>query len=226
MYAVKMTSTLVALWVISLGQARAGIIVYTDFSDWSSAQSSFKTIGNPGNTVKKATGMGSSFAYEGVTFTLESEGVLNYPQHLEGNSNPLLITSLNNSEPLEMVFLMTFPTPITGFATNLYPTDGQPLLFQFETGESITFNFFAGESSFFLGVTNSVPFGSVRVYSEDFSVALFNISYGPVAAVPEPGSLTLAGLGIIGGIIGVLRRRSQGKSEASIASSPQQCDFF
>jgi hypothetical protein len=179
--------------------ARAGIITYPDFATWRSAVSAVTTVTIPDPSPQPFInfGLGSaSVTYSGVTFSTNATigdgffyniGVLE-SGHPAVLSSQQLITGIAN-------ILITFPSPVAGFALNYGTFSGGPVTFTLTNGDTVTQG---STGSFytvpnFVGATDSTPFTTVLVTSTDSVLNLNNVSYA-LSAVPEPTGLTLLGV--------------------------------
>lgn len=165
---------------------------------------------------------------QGVTFTgsnalfLVDEaapgGFFNY-----GTGDSLLVG--DGAAPANIFLTAALPANITAVGFDYATRSGTANSFIFTINETmITQNFTFTSSQFparaFFGVTSTTPITSLRVAlmapTEQFLIDRFSIGQANVAAVPEPGTITLMGLGLAG-LIGASRRKKKAQEAASEA---------
>jgi hypothetical protein len=179
--------------------ARAGMITYPDFPTWRSAVSEVTTVTIPDPSPQQFINFGSgsaSVTYSGVTFstnaTLSDGALYNVGVLLSGN--PAVVSSQQQIIGVANI-LITFPSPVVGFALNYGTLSGSAVTFTVTNGDTVTQG---STGSFytvpdFVGATDSAPFTTVLVTSTDSVLNLNNVSYA-LSAVPEPTSLALLGV--------------------------------
>ncbi|MBX3439088.1 MAG: PEP-CTERM sorting domain-containing protein, partial [Planctomycetaceae bacterium] len=206
----------------------AGMMTYTDYASWNHAVTNVTPVTIP--DVTSYLGPASaSVTFDGVTFA--TDGAFGDP-HLFTVSTSITSTipilSVQQGTQGLNVFLLTFPTPITAFSMNfgtfsrfsginliILSTQGRDFLLG--TGDGYA-------TGGFIGVVESTPFQTVHLVSSISDVInVGNVAYADAASVPEPGSLSLFGMGAIG-MIGFFRRRRRAGEACQQPESDRSVD--
>jgi hypothetical protein len=223
-----MTFTALALMFGTVGSAQAVVVQAgsraalgaTDTIDWSVLGAPFTTVSNPFSIL--STG-------GGVTTTVSQPGGGDFERRNEGfvggwdgifTPGQALLWNQDNTNELTMVFsvpLFAVGADIQSdgfgpFTANIEAFGaGNVLLGTF----SVTGNNTGGSTGTapFLGVISSAAdITSIR-YSIDFDNFGLAINHTSMAPVPEPGTLSLVGTGLVG-LVGAIRRRRNAKKSA------------
>ena len=160
-------------------------------------------------TTNSVTQGGSVFGYTGP-----------YDFASNGNWNGLSMAGINSASDT-MTFAFSSPLSAVGGFLNYAPGYGTPLIAVFDSGgnliEDYNPTFMTG------GGTNTGSFLGFQAASNNISYFKLSNAYisltdltilSGVTTVPEPSSLALAGLGAIGFVVGVIRRRRQARTAA------------
>jgi hypothetical protein len=179
--------------------ARAGIITYPDLPTWRSAVSEVTTVTIPDPSPQPFITLGSgsaSVTYSGVTFSTNAaigDGIF-FNVGVLFSHDPAVLSSQQVITGVANI-LITFPSPVVGFALNYGTFGGGAVTFTVTNGDTVTQgstgSFYAVPD--FVGATDSTPFTTVLVTSTDSVLNLNNVSYA-LSAVPEPTSLALLGV--------------------------------
>jgi hypothetical protein len=206
--------------------AAAGVIVYNDLASFQAATTgltdvNFNGIAPSGSFVYSPTPPG--FTRSGVTFNitnaLPGDGLDVTARNYYSPTiypNDFLIPSF--SPRATTVESITLPSGATAVGLDLGTFLGGALTFSFSTGDQYVDSSAAtfGSTSF-LGFTSSAPITSLTIGYVNANEALVidDFQFG-AAIVPEPSTVTLAGLGILGWLGYVWRRRRRGKGVKSL----------
>lgn len=195
--------------------ADAGLVTYADFSSWNAATASKTTvtISDPSSPAGFDPIAGGSVSYGGVTFSSDltkySGGFFNIGPVFSGQ--PAALTVQQTGFDLVNI-LITLAGPATSFSLDFGTFDGYSVTFLLSNGHSVTQTSTADgfATSNFFGVTDSTPFTTILLTSEDESLALNNVQFGAaVSAVPEASTWAMMILGFAGiGVLAYRRRRN------------------
>jgi len=199
------------LFFAAASTSNAALIAYTDYASWSSAVTGITPVTIP--DVNAFLGYApASATFSDVTFSTDVAfgDPLMFALSSSFTSTFPIVTVQQGTRGFTVLEL-TFPTPITAYALN-YGTFTRFTLVNMiilSTGDRELLpgtgdGYMAGG---FIGIVGTTPFHKVTFASsiaEVFNVG--NVAYAHAAPVPEPGTLTLFGLGACG-LIGLARRR-------------------
>jgi hypothetical protein len=184
--------------------ASAGVTTYPDFPSWSAAVSGVTTVTIPDPSPAPDIFIGNgnaSITYGSLTFSqsasLSNGNFFNVGMLFSGD--PAVLSSQEQTVGVANI-LITFPNPVTAFAFNYGTFDGSGVTFLLSNGDTFTQGSTGSGYAVpdFVGATDTTSFTSVLVTSPDYVLNLNNVSYGSLATVPEPASLSLLSIGIAG----------------------------
>lgn len=173
-------------------------ITYTNAASWL-ANASVTATANF-NAGSDQTYRGSSYSESGVNFT--SGAIFSiYNIAYDAAYHPSGYLDMEGS-----AYTMSFGSNITAlsFDFGAFYDNAVNLNITLGNGEFFSVNSPAGGYGFF-GITTSAAFNSLSISTSNAFTAFDNVSYGS-AAVPEPASLALVGLGFVG-LVAMRRRR-------------------
>jgi hypothetical protein len=196
--------TIAALAAAVCVDAHAGVIEYTSQAAFSAESTGLTTIDFTNLASGSYTYYGSQFSTQGVTFTApQNNALFVFNSGFYGSSGPTQSGNyLNNNS--NGAITVDFNRGVTAFSLDVADlfSAGSTGSIVLSDGESFTFS--ASQSQYtFLGFTSATAITGYTINSNYFTV-LDNVSYG-TAAVPEPASLALVGLGLLG--CAALRRK-------------------
>ncbi|MBA4066975.1 MAG: hypothetical protein C0501_25355 [Isosphaera sp.] len=192
--------------------ARAAIITFTDRAAFNANTSGTSTITFQGlapvnsftffNSPPGLTASGVNFqatAGSNSLFVIDPgfDPLFNFPSGQFLQNNSFVANSGIN---------VTLPAGVTAFGTDVsaqLPMTGV-FTFTLSTGEVFNFTLPGRPTLSFVGFTSDVAIASVAIRSSTGALTLDNVTFGQAAAVPEPASLALAG---VGGLALVAARR-------------------
>jgi hypothetical protein len=212
-----LAAILTVMGLASCNQAHASIIVYTDRASFTAATSSLTTIDfngiAPANSYN-AYGTGP-LTLSGVTFTGNGSMYIIDPGYygFSYGGGGFLNSDYN---PPNTVMAASLPSGTTAFGTDyggLFSGGSTTFVITLSTGDTVTATTtksVQGGSLDFVGITSTTAITSVSLAMPDspYYNAIDNFSFGTAAPVPEPGSLTLLGVGAFG-LIGYSWRRKR-----------------
>jgi PEP-CTERM motif len=196
--------SVVALAIVG-NHAQAGLTFYTSMGGYEAATFgntavNFEGIASDDSFTSEPTPPGLTLS--GVKFTIDHTnntgdlyvlGPNYYYANLSALSSQLSSTGPNN-------MLITLPRPYTAFALEFGTFKGSQLDFTLSTGS--TFN--ASTPPFpdlsFVGVTSTTPITSIQIVEPTQSDVVNVVSFSFGSAVPEPSTLTLAGIAAVCGL--------------------------
>jgi hypothetical protein len=195
--------------------AAAGLIAYHDLASFQAATTgltdvNFNGIAPSGSFVDFPTPPG--FTRAGVTFNIANPLPGDFINVTAKNfyaptiyPNDFLVPAV--SSRTTTVESITLPSGATAVGLDLGTFKGGTLTFSFSTGDQyLDTNPATFGSTSFLGFTSSSPITSLTIgYAND--VLVVDDFQFEAAAVPEPSTVTLAGLGILGWLGYAWRRR-------------------
>lgn len=196
----KFLKGLVASFVLSIsGVVNAGLIEFTDFSDWENNSENITTIdfnGSQGQTGY--INRGSSFLIGGVTF---NSGTIYSIYDFSGDA------AFHDSGWLDLEdgnYMATFSQAITSLSFDFgdFYSNAMNLTVTTNTGEIIQGSSLA-DSFGFIGFTTESAFTSVSFQTTGTTGPYWgfdNLSYGnaKLSEVPEPSTLAVFALGLMG----------------------------
>ncbi len=197
-----------ALLLSGVGQAKAGLVVYTSLSSFEAAttglvDTNFNGIVPPGSFTDFPTPPGFTSPTTGVNFNIANPVV--------GGGDNLNVTSATYYAPTiypqdflvpsagtynsTIEEVITLPTPVRAIGLDRGTFNGASLSYTFSTGDTYldssppTFG-----STSFVGFVASSPISSVTItYSSSDALVIDDFKAGQV--VPEPSTLALFGIG-------------------------------
>lgn len=200
---------------LSAEPAGAALITYTSRASWESAVGSFAV----NDLNAEATGTFPSRDFGDFTASRTDPGLTIGVRDAAAGTNVngtthLFLKSTSTQSPLTLAF----DAPISAFGFDWRAIDASNDGFNFTvtgSGDVRVVSTGAPASGFFGVIETAGAFSSVGLQDDadgggvNDGVGFDNISYrtGPALAVPEPGSLTLMGLGGVGMAYGALRRK-------------------
>lgn len=201
--------------------AAAGVIVYNDLASFQAATTgltdvNFNGIAPSGSFVPFLTPPG--FTRSGVNFNITNAlpgddldvTARNYYSPTIYPNDFLIPGITSRATTVESI---TLPSGATAVGLDLGTFNGGTLTFSFSTGDQyVDSNPARFGSTSFLGFTSSAPITSLTIgYVNGANEALVidDLQFG-AAVVPEPSTVTLAGLGILGWLGYAWRRRRPG----------------
>jgi hypothetical protein len=207
----RLTALIVVFAYGGATQVHAGLVSYADFASWSAAVSDFETVTIPDlpNVYTPFPPFGpvfTTFTTENVTFSIRGFSSIWF------DPPGLMVPGVGVGTTLTEI---TFPHAVTAFSMEFVAQDGWPVDVLLSNNAGLTLNPWGTvQPVYYLGVTDTAPFDTVLIQSDETILQLWNFAYAPPpavtepTAVPEPASLTLmAGLGIVGLVCGQFRRR-------------------
>lgn len=211
MHVCRLTALIVVFAFSGVTQAYGGLVSYADFASWSTAVGDFETVTIPDLPTVLSPypdhkgPVSTTFTTENVTFSVHAFGLINIDPFLlevPGGGYGTTFTEIK------------FPHLVTAFSMEFEAQDGFPVYVLFSNNAGLTLNPWGTvQPKNYLGVTDTAPFDTVLIQSDETILALWNFAYAPPpdvtepTAVPEPASLTLmGGLAIVGLVFGRMRR--------------------
>jgi hypothetical protein len=187
---IKMLKAAVAGLVLSVsGFANAGMIVFTDEASWLAATSSVTTIDF--NTGSDQVGRGSNYTESGVTFSADSVYSI-YDIDYDASYHDTGYLDMEGSN-----LGMDFGSDITALGFYFGAFYDNEVSMTFDNGQ--VFNLSAPTSQYsFFGLVSDDSFNSVTMNTANAFTAFDNVSFGDAAEVPEPSTLAIFALGVLG----------------------------
>jgi hypothetical protein len=191
--------TIAVLTVALCAQAQAGVALYTDQALFDKAATTTTTIGFDGLAGGDYSYYGGSITASGVTFSAANNGlyVLN-PNAYGSTISPAQSGDFLNNNQVGSI-AVSFNRGVTAFsfdATSLFNGGAGSVVLS--NGQSFAFNYNPDRYTF-LGFTSDTPITGYTVNA--FFTVLDDVRLGTAAVtatVPEPGSLALIGLAMLG----------------------------
>jgi hypothetical protein len=212
-----MTRT-VRLLLIALGgvawaaaPARADLIVYTDRASFAANATNLQTITFEGLAPPNSFTFFNSppgLTLQGVTFQGSPNNLFVIdpgfnPPNFAFNSGQFL--QENNSGGTLNVALPAGTTAVGLDVSSFLP---QSAILRLSTGDVLTVPEPGRPNFAFIGFTSNVPVTSLSItITNNGNPTIDNFSFGVAAPVPEPGTLTLTGVGLLGFVGSRWRRR-------------------
>jgi hypothetical protein len=199
--------TIFALAAAACVDAHANVIQYTTQSAFSAASSALTTIDFSAFATSSYNYYGTQLSTQGVTFSNPAGSLFVFNSSFYGSSGNGPTQGgnyLNNNS--DRPITVTFSQGVTAFSLNVADlfsraqTSGSIVL---SNGESFAFGATSSQYTF-LGFTSTTAITGYTIDSGYYTV-LDDVSFGKAVAVPEPASLALVGLGLLG--CAALRRK-------------------
>ena len=181
-----MKKCIIAATLIALtAEVQAGVTTYADSSDWNSATTGAVTTVIPDPTSPSGYDIigfsPASVTYNGVTFSTAngSEYLSDVGPVFSGNPPVLAAYGPVIDTVAPEAVLITFPSAVTAFSLDYGTFDGSNVTFTLGNGDSFTQGSSGGfyTTPDFAGATDTTPFSTVLLTSEDVVLDMNNISY-------------------------------------------------
>lgn len=200
----QMIMALVATCTMAVN-AGAATVSYSDAASFAAATSNTSTIDF--NNGMDQSYRGTSYSEGGVTFTANGGVFSIYDASYDASYHPDGYIDLEGD-----TLGMAFDSPVTALAFKFGGFYDNPveLSIVLSTGESFLVSTAAGYG--FFGITSSSAFSSISITTANLYTAFDDLTFGAAAAVPEPGTIALCALGLVG--FAASRRKSASRSAA------------
>lgn len=192
--------------LLGAGSANAELVTYSDRTNWDSAISAIDTVDFEYYTGS-STLVSPSYTTAGVNFSVSSGQLyLDGPQ-LTYDAAYLTGSYLEWQNSGDMTLTITLPSAVSAVGFDVGDFYGDVRSFAI-TVDGVTTNLSSTANAYtFFGAVGSSAFSSLSftVAADANFPVLDNLTYGNAAAIPEPVTLALLGLGLAG--LGFCRRR-------------------